>query len=163
MLPSGAAPGVTSPGFGCRIAAAYEQRCQPELFLLFFSRLWKQEGWWDWNSPSTQSRSQAWQLPRGRCDENALPQTSPSPGPGLGRWGPRQQGRTRCCLQRHRSRCGDGGGSRVWHSASWEPCRKGSFIFPSWRLGDFSSVFVVSLNQVSLFFFFSSNCVICTF
>lgn len=49
----------------------------------------KQEGWWDWNSPSSRSGSQAWQLLRGGCDENTVPERPRPQGLGWGTDGSR--------------------------------------------------------------------------
>lgn len=146
--PSGA--GVASPAFGCRIAAAYEQRCQPELFLSYFSvGCGSRRVGGTGTAPAPRAGAKPGSCLEGGVMRTRSPERPRHQGPG---WGGGARGSR--AGQRHRSRCGDGGGSGVWRSASWEPCRKGTFIFPSWRLGDFSSVFVVSLNQVSLFFFF---------
>lgn len=126
--PSEAAPGVTSSGFGCRIAAAYEQRSQTGLCLYYFSV--EAGGLVGLKQPQHPEQEPSLAAAcEGGVTRTCSPEHPHHQGLGWGggdRW---QQGRTRCRLRRHRSCCRDGGGSGVWHSASWELCRKRSFIF----------------------------------
>ena len=76
--PLEAAPGVTSSGFGCRIAAAYEQRSQIGLFLPYFlvgcgSRRVGGTG----TALAPRVGAKPGSCLRGRCDANVLPPSVP--------------------------------------------------------------------------------------
>lgn len=76
--PLEAAPGVTASGFGCRLAATYEQRSQIGLFVSYFSVGYgSRRVGGTGTAPAPRAGAKPGSCLRGRCDENVLLRASP--------------------------------------------------------------------------------------